>query len=241
MNTKYIDTTKVGNIDFDNIIPALDKKAGNNELRPILNIADPAMLVESTFERFDESTTVKPLPLGLFPMTDRDKIISYAIDNTAISHVQSKVISAMENDNNVWAKWKNIEKSPFVQNSPYVANSPINWQYVLKDHTLEGRNYKGLLNLREDNQRFVSVGTGMPLVQFVGEPDKSNGIRATYIGLSNMQTRFFSWELSFEGETEYQHSNPDYPFADDLEGHLFAWGSHVTPSGFLSDEVTASP
>lgn len=114
MNTKYIDTTKVGNIDFDNIIPALDKKAGDNELRPILNIADPAMLVEATFERFDESTTVKPLPLGPLPMNDRDKIISYAIDNTAISHIQSKVVTATSLDNDAWAKWKNIERSPFV-------------------------------------------------------------------------------------------------------------------------------
>lgn len=42
----------------------------------------------------------------------------------------------------------------------------------------------------------------MPIIQFVGEPGKSNGIRALYSGLADMQTRFFSWELSLS-DTEY--------------------------------------
>lgn len=238
MNWTYADFTLVGGNQPDEtlILPALDDAAGNVALRHVLNISDPAMLVESAFDRFYETTDDVTNPLSLSPMTENDRKITYVLDYTQIGHIRSKVIQQAVPGNGHWFSRQNLADGPWGDGTFWIGQQGFDWEAVLGDFTFGGTDYYGLLDVCCGTLDYgLTIWPGCPPIQISGNAEEDKDIRAMYYAMAMMKTRFFDWGFD-AASTTYQHTSQTFPIAE--EGHLYSWATNKTPTSYISDVCT---
>lgn len=233
MNWRYVDFTNIGGdqgIDQSTIIPALDNSDGI-ALRPCINIADQAFLMEAYFERFDESNMVygTAVPMTILPVLSSDRYISSPLEYSKYMRVHNKLDSYSNSQSpkqEVWVDRNTVIKilNDFGQDWLYVDdnNTSYEWFDFKHDITIDGAQYKGMCNLYDSTQ-LNGVLSGYPMIQFLDYPSIDKDFRSLYYRLSKLDTRmiYSSYDTS-RWPQQWVHSNPSVNSKTGT-GILYSW------------------